>query len=88
MGYDDEAVSLIFSAECAFLLWGAVVCYHSRQAPDMYNESVQVGFVIWNESLWCLFYVFARWVLQAIAITGRHSGCELAARAPSSYRHV
>ncbi|KAK2141865.1 hypothetical protein NP493_5094g00004 [Ridgeia piscesae] len=26
----------------------------------MYNESVQVGFVIWNESLWCLFYVFAR----------------------------
>ena len=40
--------------------WGAFLCYRARKAPDLYNETKQISYALWNEALWEVFIVIAR----------------------------
>lgn len=57
---DESWLCSVVSVECLVLMWGGCLCFQARKAPDLYNESRQVSFTLWNEALSMLFYVFGR----------------------------
>ncbi|ELT93156.1 hypothetical protein CAPTEDRAFT_201375 [Capitella teleta] len=55
---------ILVGVQICFMSWGGVLCYRARKAPDLYNESRSVGLSIWNESIWAIVYLFARFLLH------------------------
>ena len=49
-----------FVVEICVLAWGTYLCYQARKAPDLYNETRQISYALWNEALWEIFIAIAR----------------------------